>query len=119
MSDVPERDENAVFAILHEEQFVQHFIELAETIHNIAFRDVLTAEQFRMIIEEHGNRDETGRLCFSLKTMHAAIQSVFKLFVDCGLAKMAAAGDIECAFDAEKNDFVFWRNDGEDKNATK
>ena len=71
--------------------------------------DFVTIKQTCQLIEEHSKgKDESGRLLISESGYEKLFEAVTNRVYNCGLSKLASKDLIECAWDNEKNEMVFW-----------
>lgn len=76
--------------------------------------DFITIGQVCGLIAEYSiGFDEQGKYLISEKGYEDLYGAVQKRLYNCGLSKLAAKGHLECAWDEEKNDMIFWSSDSE------
>ena len=68
--------------------------------------DHLTVKQVMGLLEEKCERDGDDFM-LSDKILEAVAEQAQSMFLGSMLSKMAAEGELECAWDEEKNDMVF------------
>ena len=61
-----------------------------------------------MIREKSIGTDEQGHVMLDDKAYHELLEEVTQRIYNCGLSKLASRDLIECAWDGEKNQMVFW-----------
>lgn len=54
--------------------------------------------------------DEEGNLIITESVFDETFEYVCRIIYQVGLSKLAAANKIECAWDSENNEMVFWTN---------
>lgn len=70
----------------------------------------ITIPQVYSIIEENCiGIDEEGRYLLDEDTNNLVFDDITTRIYNVGLAKLAACGKIECAWDSEENEMVFWQ----------
>lgn len=81
--------------------------------------EYITLNQVKDIIVGYslGNDDE-GNYLISEEVFENAWDDVRDWFFNSGLSKLAAQGLIECAWDDDLDEMVFWRADDDQSNAT-
>jgi hypothetical protein len=71
--------------------------------------EFITVRQAALMIEEHSiGKDEDGRLLLDDDSHERLFESIKTRIYNCGLSKLAAEGLLECAWDSEKDEMVFW-----------
>ena len=110
-----DRDPDAIFVVQNDEQFLQHFIAMATSFYDMPLCDLLKPADFQHALDSCGQRNELGQLCLSFNLMQDALKKVLHIFTEAMLAQMAANNEIECGYDTDANDFIFWRKE-EDPN---
>lgn len=62
-----------------------------------------------MIVEHSMGQDEDGHYLINEESHSMLFESVRTRLYNCGLSKLAAGGMLECAWDDETNEMVFWK----------
>lgn len=69
----------------------------------------ITVKQACLMIEEHSiGKDEEGKFLLDDKSHELLFEAIRTRIYNCGLSKLASEGLLECAWDSEKGDMVFW-----------
>ena len=75
-------------------------------------------DEIETIIQDNSvEKDENGRSVITIESYNQIIDDVINRIQSVVLARLASEGHLECAWDDELNDMVFWLPD-EDKNDT-
>ncbi len=92
------------------ESVAQSFVEnYAENLD-----DYITLEQVKTLVIEHSlGQDEEGNYLIDSDVFDDTFNDIREWFYEAGLAKLAAKGVIDCAWDDEANQMVFWVKDNE------
>lgn len=61
-----------------------------------------------MIIDYSVGKDEEGRPLLDDESHSRLFEAVKTRIFNCGLSKLAARGELECAWDEESRNMVFW-----------
>lgn len=64
----------------------------------------------QMVINKSIGQDETGCYLITEEIFDSIFEDIRDTIYQTGLAKLAASNKIECAWDDELNDMVFWLN---------
>lgn len=71
--------------------------------------DFVTIPQTSALIEEHSiGKDEEGRLLIDEQSHKRLFEAVRLRLYNAGLSKLAAKDLLECAWDDQKGEMVFW-----------
>lgn len=71
--------------------------------------DFITIKQTCNFIEEYSKgKDQEGRLLISESGYEKLFDAIKDRLYNCGLSKLASQDLIECAWDGDKNEMVFW-----------
>jgi hypothetical protein len=80
----------------------------------------ISLQQMKNLVEEWSlGFDNQGRLIIDEDANHHIYEDTKTWITNVGLAKLAAAGAIECAWDNNCNDMVFWVKNKEPNNERK
>lgn len=86
----------------------QSFIEN----YNENLDEYITIEQVKGIIIGYSlGQDEDDNYLINAEVFNDTFDDVREWFYEAGLSKLAAKGIIECAWDDDTNQMVFWAND--------
>jgi len=78
---------------------------------NEDLNDFVTIQQTAgMILEYSIGKDEDGRPLLDDGSHAELFKSIRQRIFNSGLSKLAAKDIVECAWDDEKNDMIFWTN---------
>lgn len=92
------------------ESVAQSFVENYEE----NLDDYITLEQVKTLVIEHSlGQDEEGNYLIDSDVFDDTFNDIREWFYEAGLAKLAAKGVIDCAWDDEANQMVFWVKDNE------
>jgi hypothetical protein len=73
--------------------------------------DYITLEQVKTIIIGYSlGQDDNGDYLINSEVFNDTFDDVREWFYEAGLSKLAAKGVIECAWDNETNQMIFWSN---------
>jgi hypothetical protein len=73
--------------------------------------DYITLEQVKNIIIGYSlGQDDNGDYLINSEVFNDTFDDVREWFYEAGLSKLAAKGVIECAWDNETNQMIFWSN---------
>lgn len=76
--------------------------------------DYITIEQIKgLIIGYSLGQDEEGNYLINADAFNDTFEDAREWFFEAGLSKLAAKGLVECAWDDEANDMVFWVKDND------
>ena len=71
--------------------------------------EFVTLGQVKQMIDEHSSgKDEKERYLLSESDCDDLLESLGIRLYNCGLSKLAARNLLECAWDSEKGEMVFW-----------
>lgn len=74
--------------------------------------DFVTIEQVKHMISEHSaGKDEQDRYLLNESGYEGLLESLKVRLYNCGLSKLAAKNLLECAWDDEKSEMIFWTSD--------
>ena len=68
----------------------------------------ITLEQFEQIIKNHSVLEDNGKYSIKEVDVNASLDEAWEMVVGSILSKMASDGLLECAWDEEKQDMIFW-----------
>jgi hypothetical protein len=75
----------------------------------------ITIQQVYSIVEENSiGMDNEGRYLLDEDANNSVFDDISIRIYNVGIAKLAAAGKIECAWDSEENEMVFWQKSKDD-----
>lgn len=86
-------------------------ISLAEDYKEDLDEFVTIKQTVGLIVENSIGQDEEGRYLLDEESHSRLFESVRTRLYNCGLSKLAAEGLLECAWDTESNEMVFWGSD--------
>lgn len=76
--------------------------------------DYITIEQVKSVIIGYSlGQDEEGQYLINSEVFNDTFEDVREWFYEAGLSKLAAKGLVECAWDDESNEMVFWTKDND------
>lgn len=109
-----------VFAIMNLERYALYMRKMAamsfSESHAENLDDYITVNQAEAIIVEHSmGKDEEGRHLVDEDSHQRLFEAMKTRIYNCGLSKLAAGGSLECAWDDDKNEMVFWSKGGADR----
>jgi len=91
-------------AVSYSTHYEQELIEREKDLN-----DFITIPQICGLIEECSiGKDEQGKFLLNEKAYNALYDKVRIRIYNCGLSKLSVAGNLECAWDEEKNEMIFW-----------
>lgn len=71
--------------------------------------DFITITQVCRFIEECSiGKDEQGKFLLNEETYDLLYEKIKVRIYNCGLSKLAVSGHLECAWDNDKNEMIFW-----------
>jgi hypothetical protein len=71
--------------------------------------DFISLNQVKIILDQHSlGIDDNGQYVITEEVYHEMLNDIQRQIYEIGLAKLAAEDKIECAWDEETNDMVFW-----------
>ena len=74
--------------------------------------DFISIQQTISIIKSYSlGMDDTGKVMINEELFNEAFSSLREWLYGVGLAKLASKGYVECAWDSDKNEMVFWLPD--------
>lgn len=74
--------------------------------------DIITINQVVKLVEEHSlGQDEDGNHIINEEVFDFLFEEVRVWIYEVGLAKLASQGYLDCAWDDESNEMVFWLAD--------
>lgn len=101
-------DLNAPFAIKDTDRFVQMLMSCANDMYSLNITALVQDWQFKDLLEKrNAGYDEHGHILATPQIVKDICADAFSIFLGCVLNEMVNEGKIDCAFDDEKNDFVF------------
>jgi hypothetical protein len=105
--------EGEVYCVINLEKYAEYMrknaaISFAENYED-SLDDFVTIPQSCNIIKENSiGQDEEGR-CLLDDKAHEKISEALRVRIyNVGVSKLAAEGHLECAWDDEKNEMIFW-----------
>jgi hypothetical protein len=109
-----------VFAIMNLERYALYMRKVAAMSFSANYAenldDYITVKQAEGIIVEHSmGKDAEGRYLIDEDAHDRLFESIKTRIYNSGLAKLAAKGLVECAWDDENNEMVFWTKGSEDQ----
>lgn len=82
--------------------------------------DYITIEQVKSVIVGYSlGQDDNGDYIINSEVFNDTFDDVREWFYEAGLSKLAAKGAIECAWDNETNQMIFWSNNNDTKSNNK
>jgi len=104
---------NEVFAIMNLERYALYMRKTAamsfSESHSENLDEYITVNQTEAIILEHSmGKDDEGRHLVDEDSHERLFEAIKNRIYNSGLSKLAAKGALECAWDNEKNEMVFW-----------
>lgn len=77
--------------------------------------EYITIEQVKSVIVGYSlGQDEDGNHLINEEVFNDTFEDVREWFYESGLSKLAAKGLVECAWDDELNEMVFWAKNNDD-----
>jgi len=70
--------------------------------------DYITINEVKSIVTEISETDENGNFIVTDDSYNDTFDMISKWIYGIGLAKLAAQGLVECAWDSEENAMIFW-----------
>lgn len=81
--------------------------------------EYISIQQIKGVIEGYSlGEDEDGRLLITEEVFNDIFDDIREWFYEVGLSKLAAKGVIECAWDNDTNQMVFWTKDNEQQSSS-
>ena len=74
-------------------------------------RSILNIGMVEQCILSHCEQHEDGRIIITDEGLCSAIENVDHLIIQGILTRMASEGLIECAWDSDLNEFVYWKKE--------
>lgn len=76
--------------------------------------DYISLEQVKSVVIGYSlGQDEDSNYLINEETFNDAFDDIREWMFNVGIAKLAAKGLVECAWDDETNEMVFWANNNE------
>lgn len=111
---------NEVFTIMNVERYALYMRRIAAMSfsenHAENLDEYITVSQAEMIIVEHSmGKDKEGRYLVDEDSHERLFEAIKNRIYNSGLSKLAAKDALECAWDDEKNEMIFWSRGSADK----
>jgi hypothetical protein len=105
-----------VYSIINIEKYAEYVrkkaaMSYAENYDENLDEFITIGQVYGLIDECSIGRDEDGNYLISEEGYDDLYEAIQKRIYNCGLSKLAAAGHLECAWDEDKNEIVFWSSD--------
>ena len=109
-----------VFVIMNLERYALYMRRMAamsfSDSHAENLDDYITVNQAEAIIVEHSmGKDEKGKHLVDEVSHERLFEAIKTRIYNSGLSKLAASGALECAWDEDKNEMVFWSRGAADR----
>lgn len=108
-----------IYSIMNLEKYAEYMRKRAALSYSENYTENLdefiTNEQVcGLIIENSVGVDENGKYLLSEESHENLFEAIRLRLYNTGLAKLAAEGHLECAWDEEKQEMIFWSSGSKD-----
>lgn len=107
-----------IYSIINLEKYANYIRKRAAVSYCEDYKENLdefiNVKQVCGLIKEFSiGNDEDGRCLISEEGCDKLLEAIKTRLYTCGLSKLAVAGKLECAWDQEKNEMIFWSSNNE------
>lgn len=105
--------EGEIFCIMNLEKYADFVRKKAAASFSENYKDdidgfMTVAQAVDMVKENSLGTDEEKRYLIDDKSYEELFEAMKTRIYNAGLSKLAASGHLECAWDEEKNEMIFW-----------
>lgn len=105
-----------IYSIINTEKYAAYVRKRAALSYAENYKEDLdefvTIGQVCKLIKEFSiGNDENGKYLISEDGYDKLLEAIKLRLYNCGLSKLAVSGHLECAWDDQKNEMIFWSSD--------